>query len=116
MASATPPRFSFSSPVTPPPSCTAGPCASAASSWRAPPLALALSVLLYAVTWELGRNLPAYPSGDWFFNPFAWQLLFVFGSWCALGGAERLGCVLHSPVTTAIAVAYLLFAFAITLT
>jgi hypothetical protein len=83
---------------------------------RASTLALALSVLLYAVTWELEWNLPAYPSGDWFFNPFAWQLLFVFGSWCALGGAERLGRVLHSPVTTAIAVAYLLFAFAITLT
>jgi hypothetical protein len=83
---------------------------------RAPTLALALSVLLYAVTWELGWNLPAYPSGDWFFNPFAWQLLFVFGSWCAVGGAERLGRVLQSPVTAAIAVAYLLFAFAITLT
>ena len=24
----------------------------------------------------------------WSFNPFAWQLLFVFGAWCALGGAE----------------------------
>ena len=58
-----------------------------------PTLALALSVLLYALTWEFGWNLPAYPSGHWFFNPFAWQLLFVFGAWCALGGAERLhGC------------------------
>ena len=83
---------------------------------RAPTLALSLSVVLYAVTRELGWNLPAYPSGDWFFNPFAWQLLFVFGSWCALGGAERLGRVLHSRVTAAIAIAYLLFAFAITLT
>ena len=33
-------------------------------------------------------NLPAYPNGVWFFNPFAWQLLFVFGAWCALGGAQ----------------------------
>jgi hypothetical protein len=83
---------------------------------RQPTLALLSSALLYAVTWELGWNLPAYPSGDWFFNPFAWQLLFVFGSWCALGGAERLGRVLQSRVTVAISIGYLLFAFAITLT
>ncbi|MFX5603171.1 OpgC domain-containing protein, partial [Acinetobacter baumannii] len=50
-------------------------------------LALALSVVLYAITWEFDRALPAYPNGTWFFNPFAWQLLFVFGAWCALGGA-----------------------------
>ena len=59
-------------------------------------LALALSVALYALTWEFGWNLPAYPSGTWFFNPFAWQLLFVFGAWCALGGAEKLHGLLHS--------------------
>jgi hypothetical protein len=40
----------------------------------------------------------------------------VFGSWCALGGAERLGRVLQSRVTVAISIGYLLFAFAITLT
>ena len=53
----------------------------------APTLALAASVVLYVLTWEFGWNMPAYPSGHWFFNPFAWQLLFVFGAWCALGGA-----------------------------
>ena len=45
---------------------------------------------LYVIAWKFGLNLPAYPEGDWYFNPFAWQLLFVFGAWCALGGAERL--------------------------
>jgi hypothetical protein len=83
---------------------------------RAPTAALLASVGLYAVAWELGWNLPAYPSGVWFFNPFAWQLLFVFGGWCALGGAERLGGTLRSPVTAGIAIAYLVFAFAITMT
>ena len=83
--------------------------------WR-PDVSLGLSVLLYALTWQFDWYLTAYPGGFWIFNPFAWQLLFVFGSWCALGGAERLGRVLHSPVTAAIAVAYLLFAFTITLT
>ena len=79
-------------------------------------VALALSVLLYALTWEFGWNLPAYPGGGWFFNPFAWQLLFVFGAWCALGGAERLHRLLRSRTALVIAIAYLIFAFAITLT
>ena len=30
-------------------------------------------------------------AAHWYFNPFAWQLMFVFGAWCALGGAARLG-------------------------
>jgi hypothetical protein len=81
-----------------------------------PTLALAASLLLYVLTWEFGWNMPSYPSGHWFFNPFAWQLLFVFGAWCALGGAERLAPVLKSPITLAIAIAYLIFAFVITLT
>jgi hypothetical protein len=68
------------------------------------------------VSWEYGLNLPAYPSGHWFFNPFAWQLLFVFGAWCALGGAERMHDLLRSRVTVAISIAYLVFAFFITMT
>jgi hypothetical protein len=51
---------------------------------------LRLSVLLYALTWHFDWYLTAYPSGFWIFNPFCWQLLFVFGAWCALGGAR--GC------------------------
>ncbi len=83
---------------------------------RRPNLALAGSALLYVLTWNFDWNFPAYPNGVWFFNPFAWQLLFVFGAWCALGGARRLAAVLHSRTILAIAVAYLIFAFAITLT
>jgi hypothetical protein len=83
---------------------------------RRPTMALGASVVLYALTWEFSWNLPAYPYGHWYFNPFAWQLLFVFGAWCALGGAERLSGVLQSRITVAIAIAYLLFAFIITLT
>ena len=83
--------------------------------WQ-PALALAGSALLYVLAWNFNWNLPAYPNGVWFFNPFAWQLLFVFGAWCALGGAQRLSGVLRSRVVLAVAIAYLLFAFAITLT
>ena len=79
-------------------------------------LALGASVLLYVLTWHFNWNLPSYPEGHWFFNPFAWQLLFVFGAWCALGGAQRLGAVLQSRITLGVAVAYLMFAFVITLT
>jgi hypothetical protein len=79
-------------------------------------LALALSVALYALTWLFDLALPAYPNGVWFFNPFAWQLLFVFGAWCALGGAKRMSRIIWSPITLWVCVAYLLFAFYTTLT
>jgi len=81
-----------------------------------PAFALAGSAAVYVLAWNFDWNLPAYPNGVWFFNPFAWQLLFVFGAWCALGGAQRLSPVLRSPVVLVVAIAYLVFAFAITLT
>ena len=83
---------------------------------RAPSIALLASASLYALMWLFEWNIPAYPSGTWVFNPFAWQLLFVFGAWCALGGARRMSRVLSSPVTMWICGAYLLFAFCVTLT
>jgi hypothetical protein len=83
--------------------------------WRAD-VTLALSVLLYAVTWQFDLYLSAYPNGFWAFNPFAWQLLFVFGAWCALSGARRMTRILSSPVTMWIAFAYIAFAFFVTMT
>jgi len=79
-------------------------------------VALVLSAVLYALTWEYGWNIPSYPTGHWFFNPFAWQLLFVFGAWCALGGAAKLGPLLRSPITKWVAIGYLLFCFGVTMT
>ena len=83
---------------------------------RAPSLALMASALLYTFMWVFDWNFPAYPNGTWAFNPFAWQLLFIFGAWCALGGAQRLGRWLNSPVLIGLAVLYLLFAFSIAMT
>jgi hypothetical protein len=80
--------------------------------WRAD-VTLALSALLYAVTWHFDLYLSAYPNGVWFFNPFAWQLLFVFGAWCALGGARRMSRILSSNVTLWICIAYLAFGFVV---
>jgi hypothetical protein len=52
---------------------------------------LAASVLLYVLTPVLGLNLPAYPGGRWFHNPFAWQVLFTIGAVAAvLAGTGRL--------------------------
>ena len=45
--------------------------------------------------------------GAWVFNPFAWQLLFVFGAWCALGGARRMSRILSSKVTLWLCIGYL---------
>ena len=83
--------------------------------WRAD-VTLALSAALYAVTWHYDLYLSAYPNGLWAFNPFAWQLLFVFGAWCALGGAARMSRILSSPVTLWICIVYLIAAFFVTLT
>jgi len=77
---------------------------------RAPTVALGASVLLYTLTLYFDWNIPAYPNGNWVFNPFAWQMLFVFGAWCALGGAKQLSAVILSPITAAVAIAYLAFA------
>ncbi len=65
------------------------------------------------LSYRFGWNLPAYPSGHWVINPLCWQLLFVFGAWCAVYGAERLAGAMRSPVVLTITVAYLGFAFAI---
>ena len=44
------------------------------------PLALAASAGVYAATRLGGLQLPNWPeSGTWFFNPFAWQLVFTLG-------------------------------------
>ena len=83
--------------------------------WK-PDVTLALSALLYAATWQFDFYLSAYPNGVWAFNPFAWQLLFVFGAWCAQGGAKRMSRILASPITMWISIAYLVGAFYVTLT
>jgi hypothetical protein len=49
---------------------------------RLGPALLVVSALVYASVPLVGWNLPAYPDGAWFFNPFAWQFLFVLGIAC----------------------------------
>jgi hypothetical protein len=45
-----------------------------------PKLVLAGSALLYLAARRYEWNLPTYPEGGvWYFNPFAWQFLFILG-------------------------------------
>lgn len=48
---------------------------------------LGISVALWLAVREAGFNLPRWQEGGWFFNPLAWQLLFVTGF--QLGQAAR---------------------------
>ena len=46
----------------------------------APSLVLPLSLLIYGVTLGFSISIPTWPvEGEWFFNPLAWQLVFVLG-------------------------------------
>lgn len=74
------------------------------------------SAILYALARYFDWNLPSFPGGKWYFNPFAWQLLFVFGAWCGLGGGTKLGPVLQSRAVMVAAVAWIAFAFLIVTT
>ncbi|MGX9425585.1 MULTISPECIES: OpgC domain-containing protein [Bradyrhizobium] len=82
---------------------------------RRPNLTLAGSALLYLAARQFGWNLPAYPVGAWYFNPFAWQLLFVFGAWFALGGSAQAMPFIHSRTALVLGIAYLLFALVLTM-
>jgi hypothetical protein len=79
-------------------------------------LPLILSIALYVLTIRFDLHLSTDQGGFWSFNPFAWQLLFVFGVWCALGGARRISPAIESPVIFSVAVLYLCVAFFITMT
>jgi hypothetical protein len=82
---------------------------------RAPDLTMVGSIVLYLAARWFDWNLSSFPDGYWYFNPFCWQLLFVFGAWLALGGAKRLGSMLKSPLLFYAAIAYLAFALAMML-
>ena len=50
------------------------------AAWRRPLVLMGLSVALWFATGTFRLNLPNYPSeGGWFFNPLAWQVIFVTG-------------------------------------
>jgi len=78
---------------------------------RWPNITLGASVVFYAAAHHFDWNLALYPyDHTWFFNPFAWQLLFVIGGWCALGGVKKIDAILRSRVVTALCIVFLIVA------
>jgi len=90
--------------------------ASPAMLWllrKAPALALAVAVAVYAAANLLGLNFSSFPHGYWYFNPLAWQLLFVLGAWCGLGAADWVWSLVRSRLVLILAAVYALSGFAV---
>jgi hypothetical protein len=84
---------------------------------RRPNLTLSGSVVLYVLARYFDWNLPSYPNGaTWYFNPFAWQMLFFFAAWCGRGAGAQFKRLLRSRVVFAVAIAWILFALVIVMT
>jgi len=78
---------------------------------RWPRLLLAGSVLLWAAAGQFQMNLPNFPTAQgWFFNPFAWQLLFVLGLLTGLALKRGARFVPRDPRLVALSVAVLVVA------
>ena len=78
-------------------------------------VALGASLLLYLLVQAFSWNLPAWPRGEWFFNPLAWQALFVFGAWYAYEGTGRMRTIVQSRAALVLAMLYLAFSLAVAL-
>ncbi len=76
---------------------------------------LAASFLLYLMVQMFSWHVPAWPTGELYFNPMAWQVLFVLGAWYAGQGASRFRKIVHSRVVLVLASLYLIFSLLITL-
>lgn len=82
---------------------------------RRPHLVLATSFALWVAVQFTHWNLPAYPDGSWFFNPLAWQFLFVLGAWCAMHRQQAPWRRLPRKAVTVAAILYVIFALVIVL-
>ncbi|MGP8119913.1 MAG: OpgC family protein [Xanthobacteraceae bacterium] len=79
---------------------------------KAPELALGLAIAVYAAANFAGLNFPSWPVGSWYFNPLAWQLLFVLGAWCGLGAADWVWKLVRSRLVVILAAVYTLAVYA----
>ncbi len=78
----------------------------------------ALSFALYAATFLFGLEIPGRSSdaGHWFFNPFAWQVLFFAGFSIGLGwwtppALDRRGLVAAAAVIVAVSIPFNFWGF-----
>ena len=58
---------------------------------RIPALLLGLSGAAYAAVRITGYNLPSWTGGGWYFNPIAWQFLFMIGAVLSYSGIRPRG-------------------------
>lgn len=78
---------------------------------HAPRALLAASVVLWIAAGQFRLNLPNYPNpGGWFFNPLAWQVIFVLGLLTGVAMKEGRRLVPVLPWLQGLAAAFLLFA------
>lgn len=82
---------------------------------RSPGVALAISFVIYAAARTFGWNPASFPDGTWYFNPFAWQFLFVIGTWLSLDRTGLVRRLIASRAALWSAVFFLLFSLAVTL-
>src|SRR5665213_688887 len=83
---------------------------------KLPRWTLLASAVLYVLARVFDWNLPSFPGGNWYFNPFAWQLLFVFGVWCGLGKSAEIAGFIRSRGALYLAFAWIAFSFLIVMT
>lgn len=77
---------------------------------RSPFATLLVSVAIWQGALALGLNFPNVHAAGWFFNPFAWQVVFTLG--IVIGLAMQRGIVLpRARWLDAAAVAFLVFAY-----
>lgn len=75
-------------------------------------LMLAAAVVIYFVGRKYALHLPSYPvDHGWYFNPFAWQLLYATGVYLGILKIKGATVPWH-PVAGALALAYVLYALA----
>jgi hypothetical protein len=77
------------------------------SMTRAPEVTLGASFLLYMMVQIFSWHVPAWPTGELYFNPFAWQFLFVIGAWYSCQCSPYLQALVQSRVLLAFAITYL---------
>jgi hypothetical protein len=82
---------------------------------RAPALTLGVSFLLYLMVQIFGWHIPAWPTGEMYFNPLAWQFLFVIGAWYSCKCGPEAQIVVQSRIVLALAIAYLLLSLVVAL-
>ena len=66
---------------------------------RQPNLTMLASIALWLAARQFGWNLHGLPRrAPGTSTRICWQVLFVFGSWCALGGARRSMSIINAPL------------------